>query len=304
MPKKDPYKGDNFKPFLPCDVIDHLESKYKKEKQIEFLTTARKFSKSLFEGGKEYELLRQTVEGDVRASKTNRYFSKGDLKLIKTFKWFQCISKDVTRVLKAIHPKLEIRKFLVLKSAHGCKRQAYHMDHNPDKPRKRYTVIFSIMKDTTLDMKMSSHSNVEISIKLPVGTMAVFRDDLVHAGSAYKNGHYRFYFLGALPDETELGGDELHLSTDDGKLHLPCLYCRNHVTKAKQTSENPLRGLYAHYRVCASKLMMVNEMTKTEAKKTAKENLKGNLGKVKECNKAKAEQDTAAENAQKKLKSV
>ncbi|GFH57224.1 predicted protein [Chaetoceros tenuissimus] len=308
MPKKeDPYRGDNFKPgILPCDIVD-LGSQYKTKTKFAYLTTACKFSESLFQKDKKYELLRQTPSGAVSKSGESRVFKQIEVEEMKRHTWFNCIWKDVTRMLKSINPTLQISKFLVLKASAGCKQQRFHHDHYPDKPGKRYTVIFSIMNNTTFDVKMQAPSNAEVSIKITPASMIVFQDSCEHAGSAFEKDNFRFYFLGTPKDEKELGGDVIHFTNknkDDDKIHLPCLYCRNHITHAKKTSKDPRRGLIEHYRKCVSKLMIVDGMKKREATKTAKERKEKSLNSVKTCmeNKAKAEQEAEAETVQKKRK--
>jgi hypothetical protein len=125
--------------------------------------TAKTFSEEQFKKSKKVQKLRKTLE---KGDSEERLFSKGVLEVMKGEAWFKSISDDVTKVLKGINTSLQIRKFLIFKSSPGCKQQRFHLHHNSKTPSKRYTVMFSIMDNTSFDVKLSSQSDVEISIKL------------------------------------------------------------------------------------------------------------------------------------------
>jgi hypothetical protein len=124
----------------------------------------------------------------------------------------------VTRIVEKTFPTLIPSHLIFLLSIEGCSAQAPHADGVPSKDFYQHSPIpmsalISIHKSTTLNIWPKSHLLAHHSatvhkntkapfdpiareiVSIPAGHVCFFRQDLIHAGSAYASDNVRMHIM-------------------------------------------------------------------------------------------------------------
>ena len=122
-------------------------------------------------------------------------------------KWWPNIKKRVQEQLDFIYPNLRMCHVSALRSLPGGPEQEMHCDFSYyDFPK--FAGIISLSDNNTLEIKGKGK---EPNTTLPIlrSEVVIFRGDLMHAGSSYKEENKRIYFK-AIPVGTDIREDEVN----------------------------------------------------------------------------------------------
>ena len=287
---KTAYIGDNFveaTPTLPC-MIRKTHNLKKKVQQ------AVKYASKLDD--KKFDKMHNTEKaGGILEDDPKRFISKFDLlkwkkATLEKQTWFQHIRDQVQEHVTAINKDLVIDKCKMLKSIKGCTQQDFHTDNDPKENQKRYSIIFSLMEGTSVVFKEANDpDDFGWSLQLPEASMVIFRDESVHAGSAYSNEeNYRLFFSASLEGtnkktkettrKTRYGSrkrkqneEEEEICIDDSKTSIDmfignlCPGCNKEVKSKNDAKDSGKSAIAKHKKRCVEYLVQIDGMTKKDA---------------------------------------
>lgn len=264
----------------------------------EHFVNAVKFSKKQYRLQQAEPLRQNLEEGDIpkRDKQTNsRWIMYLSVDEMKQYKWFQSILQEVEGTLKSIHASLCVKKFAILKAIDGCPRQIFHYDNSAKSPKKRYSLIFSIMDGTSMVFK-DPDGNLKFpwSVDLSPGSAVCFNDFTLHAGASYNRLNYRFFFAASPEeDDEEETSNNIHVVPDNNEKSWTCQYCGHKARIDADTTDRGRSNENKHKKICVQSLMKRKNMDEKSASAEAEAELKIRRERSKICmtRKRKKERD-------------